>query len=114
MKSRWGRILTATVLAMFVNFMFSNVIFLHLHQDENGRAFLHSHPYLPKAPHHHDSHTLDLIAAFNSAANTALKGEPPALFAPAVEVVTLLADYADADVIREIAVFGLRGPPSLK
>lgn len=99
---------------MFVNFMFSNVIFLHLHQDENGRAFLHSHPYLPKAPHHHDSHTLDLIAAFNSAANTALEGEPPALFAPAVAVVTLLADYADADVIREIAVFGLRGPPSLK
>ena len=102
------------VMAVFVNFMFSNVIFMHLHKDETGRAFLHSHPYLPKAPHHHDSHSLDLISAFNAAVNTAMQVETPALSAPAVAVITLFADRTEADVIPQVSVFGLRGPPSLK
>lgn len=102
------------VLAVFVNFMFSNVIFLHLHQDENGRAFLHSHPYLPKAPHHHDSHSLDLISAFNSAANAAMEEETPALFAPAVAVVKLLTESSESNVIQSVSAFGLRGPPYMK
>ena len=101
-------------MVVFVTFMFSNVRFLHLHQDENGRAFLHSHPYLPKAPHHHDSHSLDLISAFNSAANAAMEGEMPVLFAPSVAVVTLLAETTDSNVIQLVSVFGLRGPPSMK
>ena len=58
-------------MLVFVNFMFSNAIFTHVHKGVDGRAVTHSHPYLPSGTHSHTAHSLDLVAGFNLAATTA-------------------------------------------
>lgn len=111
-KQNWSKILSSLLLAIFVSFMFSNVIFMHLHRDASGHSILHSHPYSPKTSHNHSGNTLDLIAAFNLAAQTHQHAETPVFFAPQQTITTL-----DAEVVETLSEIStpaatLRGPPT--
>ena len=72
----------AALLLVFVNFMFSNAVFIHSHHLAGGRTVTHSHPYLPSSHHTHTSQSLDLISAFNCAASAAEAVAAPTLSAP--------------------------------
>lgn len=100
------------MLAMFVNFMFSNVVFMHLHRDNAGHTYMHSHPYQPKTQHSHDSHALDLITVFNSAAHSAHGEEAPALFAPVQTITAILTTECEAIKTANLLGLELRGPPA--
>ena len=71
MKKSFATVFVSLVMLVFVNFMFSNAIFTHVHKGVDGRAVTHSHPYLPSGTHSHTAHSLDLVAGFNLAATTA-------------------------------------------
>lgn len=77
-----NRFIAALVMVMFVNFVFSNSVFMHVHQGVDGRAVAHSHPYLPSSHHGHSSQMLELISGFNASASAVDAGSILELAAP--------------------------------
>lgn len=73
MLKKITNILSVILLVMFVNFSFSNIIFMHTHVDENNIPITHSHPYLPNTGHTHSSSSLSLIDTFNISASAFFK-----------------------------------------
>ena len=61
------RFLSVFMIAVFVNFMFANTVFTHLHTLPDGTKVTHSHPYIPAGQHSHSANSLSLISSFNSA-----------------------------------------------
>lgn len=54
-------------MALFVNFVFSNIVFTHTHNDSHYGVVTHSHPYFPSSGHTHSHNSFDQIAGFNAA-----------------------------------------------
>jgi hypothetical protein len=54
-KERLRSILAVLLVAVFVNFVFSNTVFTHTHKYGTYGTVTHSHPYLPSVPHGHAS-----------------------------------------------------------
>lgn len=112
-KKSLTRILSLFVILAFVNFMFSNVVFMHIHKDSDGHLITHSHPYLPSGSHTHTGSSLDLVAAFNAASQAAKFTNVISLSAPVV-MHTLVRSVRDLDVvIRHTSCYSLRAPPVL-
>lgn len=111
MKERAARIFSSILIAVFVNFAFSNTVFLHIHHGISGRVVTHSHPYHPSVPHSHTGQSLDQIAAFNAVAASAEPAASPAI-APAPDS---FVEINEAEVCQPMsgdsAPYGLRGPP---
>lgn len=101
----------AALLLVFVNFMFSNAVFIHSHHLAGGRTVTHSHPYLPSSHHTHTSQSIDLISAFNCAASAAEAVAAPALSAPHQCVVAMETPQVLTFACTDTPTARLRGPP---
>ena len=99
------------MIVLFVNFMFANTIFMHMHKDVAGHSILHSHPYLPNSSHSHTSNSLDLINAFNSAAISTDVPESLPVLTPQLSYITFDTPWRASTVVEEHTSIGLRGPP---
>lgn len=110
-KERAARILSSILVAVFVNFAFSNTVFLHTHYGLSGRAVTHSHPFLPSGNHGHTGQAFDLVAVFNAVAASAETAASPAI-APAPDC---FVEINEAEVCLPMSLdsapYGLRGPP---
>lgn len=111
MKERLRHIIALVVMLMFVNFAFSNVIFMHTHTDGANGPVTHSHPYLPNSTHSHSSASLEQIFSFNTSA-TSFQGEAilvvPRSFSAITEIETV---YATAAATVRNTLLSLRAPP---
>lgn len=67
MKDRLRHIFAIVTMLVFVNFVFSNTVFIHTHID-GDHSYTHSHPYLPSSSHGHSQNAVNLIAGFNAIA----------------------------------------------
>lgn len=104
--------MVSILLVVFVNFMFSNSVFMHLHKDASGHSFLHSHPYLPKTAHSHSSQSLDLVNAFNVAASSAQCADAPMLSTQAQLITILFSAPAATAEAPSSLLLSLRAPPA--
>ena len=100
-------------MLLFVNFMFSNTIFTHVHKDIDGHPITHSHPYLPAGTHGHSALSLDLISAFNAASIAANAVQNMSVSAPETACSLIDSDITSFAAVKHIAAFSLRGPPAL-
>lgn len=112
MKETLRRILTSFILCLFVNFVFSNSVFIHSHVAADGRLVTHSHPYIPTAGHGHSAMQLDQIASFNASAASVNVVADTAVPTPEGEVAFINTDYSSAAISHIAAAGALRGPPS--
>ncbi len=112
MKATSSRIVTSFILCLFVNFVFSNTVFMHTHVASDGRLVTHSHPYMPSAGHGHSAMQFDQIAGFNaSAAAMEVSGIISVL--PDLENVLFIDQDYSLDIVRGItAAYALRAPPA--
>lgn len=115
MKKGLRNIISILTMVMFVNFMFSNIIFLHSHRSAGTKGVVtHSHPYSPSSSHSHSQGSLDLVAGFNTAAG-AMQGSAPAALPEALATETrylcTLYIVSQKDSAKDIPA--LRGPPFL-
>lgn len=111
MKERLRQNIAFVVLLLFVNFAFSNVIFMHTHSDGANGTVVHSHPYLPNSTHSHSSSSLAQIAAFNASAASfqGVAQQPvPESFFSSVEIETV---YIRVSRHVEKTLAALRAPP---
>ncbi|MDE5649692.1 MAG: hypothetical protein K2I35_01575, partial [Duncaniella sp.] len=76
MKTRAAKILSSALLLVFVNFMFSNTVFIHYHLLSEGGTVAHSHPYKSSSQHTHSTKELNLISSLNCAAASADTASP--------------------------------------
>lgn len=113
MKKSLTRIFVSLVMLLFVNFMFSNAIFTHVHKGIDGRPVTHSHPYLPSGTHGHTAHSLDLISAFNAASIAAAAVHEISVPDPEVFSSLIYVDVTTFAVVNHIPAYSLRGPPAL-
>lgn len=113
MKKSLTRIFVSLVMLLFVNFMFSNAIFTHVHKGIDGRSVTHSHPYLPSGNHGHTAHSLDIVAAFNAASITAKASQSVSELTPAVHCSLVYTDVISFIAASHVAAYSLRGPPAL-
>lgn len=99
------------MIAVFVNFVFANTVFVHTHQGLSGGVVTHSHPFQPSSQHGHNAQSFDQIAAFNAAANSIEGAAAPALAAPAASVseVTIAETVGDLTAVNRS--IPSRGPP---
>ncbi|MDE6126699.1 MAG: hypothetical protein K2G30_07075 [Muribaculaceae bacterium] len=112
MKEKAAGIFSSILIAVFVNFVFANTVFLHTHQGLSGRLIIHSHPYSHSSSNHgHTSQSLDQVSAFNAAAS-AIEGSVAPVISAAPGV------FAEMEVPRcvgiavvDIPVADVRGPP---
>lgn len=111
MKERAVRILSSILIAVFVNFAFSNTVFLHTHHGISGRVVTHSHPFQPYDHHGHTGQSFELVASFNAVAAAAEPSAAPAV-APAPDC---FVEINEAEVCQPMscgsAPYGMRGPP---
>lgn len=112
MDGKLKQIGVALMLAVFVNFVFSNTVFLHSHHIGHD-IVTHSHPYLPSSHHGHTQQALDLISAFNAAVN-AFDAESDA-FVTAPTSFSYSFNNAPVNATRQGAAvyLALRAPPSV-
>lgn len=113
MKKKPARIFVSFVILVFVNFMFSNVIFTHVHKCIDGRTITHSHPYIPSGSHGHTAQSLDMIAAFNAASDTAMATQPVSVPARAISYSIVHTDVISFVATNHVTAYSLRGPPAL-
>lgn len=113
MKKLSARIFVTFVIVLFVNFMFSNSIFTHVHKGLDGKPVTHSHPYLPSSGHGHTGHSFDLIAGFNAAA-VAVQGSGEAIVSVPDQICIHIRLCVSAGVkpVR-VPALSLRAPPCL-
>lgn len=99
------------MIAVFVNFVFANTVFVHTHQGLSGGVVTHSHPFQPSSQHGHNSQSFDQIAAFNAAASSIEGAAAPAIAAPEVS----LAEVTCAETVGALTAVNrsteTRGPP---
>lgn len=106
-----AKILCSTLLLVFVNFMFSNIAFVHYHRLSGGATVAHSHPYKSSAQHTHSAKELNLVSYFNCTASSADTPDPaPTFTSPAY--YTLIECQTAVVTTCEIRLSAkLRGPP---
>ena len=104
MKERLRSILAVLLVAVFVNFVFSNTVFTHTHKYGTYGTVTHSHPYLPSVPHGHAS--VD-YTGFNVSASF-FDLPIPELYEVIIEVACLSVAVASWE-----PVVLLRGPPAI-
>lgn len=99
------------MLLVFVNFMFSNIAFIHYHKLSGGGTVTHCHPYKSSAGHTHTANELNLVSYFNCTASSAdSQSQAPTFIAPAY--YTLLECRTAVVTTCEIRLSAkLRGPP---
>lgn len=114
-KHRAVDIFLSLMLCAFLNFVFSNTVFLHTHHGLDGRPYTHSHPYLPSgADHGHTSASLDQIAAFNASATSMVGSETVMSAICTAKCVTLTQHVNESNENAVKADIPKRGPPELK
>lgn len=101
-------------MAVFVNFMFSNAIFTHVHKGIDGRQIAHSHPYLPSSGHNHTGQSIDLVAGFNAAAQAAVAAVVAAVETPVSIYTTVTTEECSYLLCAHNVVKNLRAPPAAK
>lgn len=89
-ENRVIRFAVAVLIALFVNFMFANSVFMHSHKLADGSLVCHSHPYNPSSGHTHSSNIISLISSFNSA-SSAFAGVMAAVLTTGIIVLTLIS-----------------------
>lgn len=97
-------------MIVFVNFVFSNTVFIHTHFEGN-HSYTHSHPYLPSSNHSHSQNVLNLIAGFNAVAAafqgvTSLNIQQPVTPTSTVDYI-FITEISRGSVLS----LALRGPP---
>lgn len=113
MKETLKRLLCIAMMAVFVNFMFANTVFMHTHTLNDGSRVTHSHPYVPASHHGHTGSQAGSIAQAN-----AMAGGFELPMAVALQPARPQADCpapAAAPACPTVAVFGpriLRAPPA--
>lgn len=112
MKEKARSIFAVLLMALFVNFVFSNIVFTHTHNDSQYGAVTHSHPYLPSSGHTHSHNSLDQIAGFNTAV-AAFQGTAVQEIAVA-ECPSVLLEwvYKPISVSVNKSILSLRAPPA--
>lgn len=107
------RIVASVLIALFVNFVFADTLFIHTHSDSLGHSITHSHPYCPQSSHSHSSQSLDQIAGFNLAAScmNAAVLEGPAR--PEILLTTIVTEICIPSLQETEKTFSLRGPPAV-
>lgn len=114
MKQSLTKFFGSLLLVMFVNFMFSNTIFMHVHKDVNGNPITHSHPYIPNSGHTHTGNTINLLSGMNMSALTAVSSASPMLSTPETVLFKLISVSVTYACDNFISTFSLRGPPYKK
>ena len=112
MKEKVRSILVVLMMAVFVNFVFSNSVFMHTHKDGTYGSVTHSHPYLPLSTHGHTHGSFDQIAGFNAAA--AAFQAAVTFDLPTYETHTCLIEcfYRPVPFMVRTDIISLRAPPS--
>ena len=111
MKNRLRHIFAIVTMLVFVNFVFSNTVFMHTHSDGN-QSYTHSHPYLPSSGHTHSQNAVSLIAGFNAVAAAFQSATPLIIQQPTVPSSTVDIIYCPLVCRGTIISLALRGPPS--
>ncbi len=111
MKDRAVKILGCILVAVFVNFMFANTVFLHTHHGLAGRDVTHSHTYNPSANHTHSAQSFNLIAAFNAASASFGEVQTPEIATAYGEIVSLGVELCAVIVKAVCHIAALRAPP---
>lgn len=113
MKEFFKRLFSILILVVFVNFVFSNVSYMHTHTLGDGSQVTHSHPYVPSSQHSHSSSQAGSITQAN---NIAAGFDAPAVVSVQPLMRELEIIYSDFDVARTLVevmlVNVLRGPPA--
>lgn len=99
------------MVCVFVNFVFSNTVFIHTHACIDGHSVTHSHPYLPSSHHSHSALSLDQIAGFNAAASAIEGSAATSVPAPARYFTVTAAGIVSDTAAGTPATAALRGPP---
>lgn len=111
MAKRLYKSVALALIALLVNFVFANTVFVHTHISDSGRQVTHSHPYLPGG-HSHTQTSLDQIGSFNLAASAFQSVAP----APAPEiwcrVCAIVGETVSSPVVGYTGHAPLRGPPA--
>ncbi|MDE6525764.1 MAG: hypothetical protein K2L75_00790 [Muribaculaceae bacterium] len=111
MKEKAVKILYAALLLVFVNFVFSNTVFIHSHHISGGRSVTHSHPYLPSSHHSHNAQELSLIASFNMTAASAMEADFAPVFSAPLCYTVIEQECVQAATAASLPGAKLRGPP---
>ncbi|MDE5642556.1 MAG: hypothetical protein K2F74_04755 [Muribaculaceae bacterium] len=111
MKTKAAKILASLMLLVFVNFMFSNTVFIHSHHLAGGRTVTHSHPFQPSSHHSHSQQSLDLISSLNCTAGSAEAVDCPPLSAAPQSYSLLECQCRTIAATVAPANASLRGPP---
>lgn len=101
------------MLVMFVNFMFSNIVFMHIHTGLDGGRVVHSHPYFPSSHHTHSAASLDIVAGFNAAAASAKSPGHTVLMMPHQRLIAIIEACMECEpVYVAVCSLSLRAPPA--
>ncbi|MDE6098179.1 MAG: hypothetical protein K2G24_04765 [Muribaculaceae bacterium] len=113
MKKKASKIFAVLTLVLFVNFMFSNTVFVHSHHTDDGRRITHSHPYLPSSHHSHSAQSLSLISLMNISAASAEAACPIVHTALTQLCVTMECHCSTYARMAELPCENPRGPPAM-
>lgn len=111
MKAKVIRITAIVTLLLFVNFMFSNTVFIHSHTTDDGRTVTHSHPYLPSSHHSHNAQSISLISLLNLTAASAVTTNVAMHIHAPLRYETIVYKYCVAATASYLQCSGLRSPP---
>mgnify|MGYP001054495653 CR=1 FL=1 len=114
MKKRVNRLFSALLLCVFVNFVFSNTVFMHSHITDNGRTVTHSHPYMPSGHHAHSSVSLDLVAQFNASASSMESASAIVVDDAYVSCHEIVCRDIESFSFACVGAYSLRGPPVIE
>lgn len=96
-EGKFQHLLLILLVGLFVNFVFSNTLYIHVHDRADGGKIVHSHPYLPGQSHNHSATDLDHILSFNSDAASILAQEIVIVEEPGQRIIKLI--HADKEYI---------------
>ena len=99
------------MMAVFVNFIFSNTVFTHTHNDVTDGTVTHSHPYLPSSGHGHTHNSFDQIAGFNAAVAAFQGTAVLELSAPETQAYSIECLYKPTSFVARENLISLRAPP---
>lgn len=112
MRQRFNDIFCCLLLCLFMNFVFSNTVFIHMHHTANGRLVTHSHPFTPTGmPHTHSENSFDTIAALNVGASTMKTGDRVCLNICQTCYIIFIPYYYESIFKAHLIGFTRRGPP---
>lgn len=112
MKEKARSIFAVLLMALFVNFVFSNIVFTHTHKDGTYGVITHSHPYLPSSGHTHSHNSLDQIAGFNAAVAAFQGTAVQEVVIPETHCVLLEWVYEPSSFSVNKNILFLRAPPA--